>query len=179
MATVFSDLQSTRGNPYVTHTLSYTLGERTKTTQVYNFTLVTKKATSTSSIGTGYAYSCYINVNGTGEKAFSYKAKDDVWNSGSTTGSTKTFSYTANIDPKTTSVPLTFRTACTYAYDGDTDSCTTDKKNYNVSANAYTFNSKMKVNDEWKDGQFYIKVNDVWKKATPYVNVNGTWKKCE
>lgn len=179
MATVFSKLKSTRGNPYVYHTLSYTLGERTKTTQVYNFTLKTTKDSGTY-LGTGYSYSCYINVNGTGEKSFSYKAKNDIWESGYTSCSTKTFSYTANIDPKkTSSIPLTFRTTCTYAYDGATSDCTTDKKSYTVSANAYTFNSKMKINGEWKDGQFYINVDGVWKEATPYTNVEGTWKKCE
>ena len=63
MATVFTGLKSSNGNPYVYHTLSYTLGARTETTQVYNFTLKSYMGSSSSSLGTGYAYSAYINVN--------------------------------------------------------------------------------------------------------------------
>ena len=137
MATVFTGLKSSNGNPYVYHTLSYTLGARTETTQVYNFTLKSYMGSSSSSLGTGYAYSAYINVNNTGEKAYQYKASNNVW-SGTTTYTTS-FSYTANIGASVTSVPLKFRTVCTYAYDGDTSSSTTSSKSYTISANEYIY----------------------------------------
>ena len=93
--------------------------------------------TSSSVLGTGNAYSAYINVNNTGEKAYQYKASNNIW-SGTTTYTTS-FSYTANIGASVTSVPLKFRTVCTYAYDGDTSSSTTSSKSYTISANEYIY----------------------------------------
>ena len=36
---------------------------------------------------------------------------------------------------------------------------------------------RVKVNEEWKEGQVYVKVNDAWKEADVInTNVNGSWK---
>lgn len=152
--------------------LDINYASRTKNTVTLNFT-VSAGYTANGYTTAGYeAYTGKFVISGTNitskTQNFTAKAKNVSW-SGKGQHYTWTSSIVIDVSSKSNlnaSISLSYSTSV----GGTISSMGT------LDIPQIIFNSKININGEWKDGEFYVKVNGEWKKATPYVKVNGEWK---
>ena len=167
MATIVSNVQIW-SNPSRSVRVDATYQNRTANSVQINVTAVLTMNTSAGYSG----YSSYFTptINGIAQSRVTQKGTTPTNWYGSPITTSSGWKNISNINKNTTSIPI----SVVFSTDDSADSNVT--KSGNLAIPAFVTNSRLNINDNWKDGDFYINVAGTWKKATPYVNVGGTWK---
>ena len=167
MATIISN-QQIWSNPSRNIKVDATYQNRTATTIQVNVT-----TTYTLNTSGGYSgYSAYFTptINNVKQSRVQLKkASPSSWY-GSPISKSSGWK-TIKVNKNTTSIPI----SVLFETDDPADNDVT--KSGNLSIPRFITNSRINLDGNWIDGDFYINVSGSWKKVTPYVNVNGSWKK--